>query len=326
MTALALLVPDCGRGVGLGHLERMLALADALRADVSVSVVVPENDTAVHRRVIDRGHAVLAVAGDIAGRALTAAKETSPDVLVIDGYSFDVAAQLRLRARAPLILVDDRGHPAACDLAINPAPGGESKRPDGADSFLGGAMYALLPSAVVEARNAAQDRDRGGRTVLVSTGAMDPQGLTARLVADLLAGDPVIEVTAVVGPEMDAASLPDDPRLAVLLAPATVAGALSLATVFSGAAGTTAVQAACVGVPAVITPVVANQSDQAAALAAAGCALVAPADQLAGECVRLLDDPQRRAQMGRLGRDLVDGGGAARVAGCVRRLVHARVR
>jgi hypothetical protein len=31
MTRRALLIPDCGVGTGLGHLERALALADALR-------------------------------------------------------------------------------------------------------------------------------------------------------------------------------------------------------------------------------------------------------------------------------------------------------
>lgn len=323
MTAAGLLIPDCGPGVGLGHLERMLALADALRPDVSVAVVVPAGDVAVLRRVADRGHATRPMAGSAAERALAASDQAPADVIVIDGYPFDATVQRRLRDRAALVVVDDLGAPTACDVAVNPAPGGEAKRPDGADVFLGGAAYALLSLSVVEARDTGA-AGAGRRSVLVSTGATDATGLTARVAAELLDHDATVEVVVVVGPEMDRAALPDHPRLTVLLAPSTLAGALAAATVFTGAAGTTAVQAACVGVPAVITAVVPNQLDQATALAAAGCALLAPSERLAGECLRLLDDPGRRTEMGRRGRELVDGQGAARVADCVRRLVHDR--
>jgi spore coat polysaccharide biosynthesis predicted glycosyltransferase SpsG len=325
MTVRALLVPDCGRGVGLGHLERMLALADALRPDVIASVVVP-TDAALQRRVADRGHVTVTVDGAAAGRALAAAAaaaEVPPDVIVLDGYSFDITTQQRLRELAPLIVVDDLAHPAACDVAVNPAPGGEAKRPDGAESFLGGVSYALLPAAVVEAREVVPRQGRGRRSVLVSTGAMDPAGITAQVVGELLRRDTALEVVAIVGPEMDRADLPDHPHLNVLVEPSTLAGALASATLFAGAAGTTAVQAACVGIPAVITPVVANQADQAAALVAAGCALVAAPGAIAAECLRLLEDPARCAEMARSGRAHVDGHGAARVADSVRRLVRA---
>lgn len=323
MTARALLVPDCGSGVGLGHLERMLALADALRPDMAAVVVLAAGERGLHRRVADRGHDSIEESGDSAGRASAAAGQLVLDVIVLDGYDFDVATQRQLRRRAPLIVVDDLGHPASCDLAVNPSPGGEGKRPSGADAFLGGSRYALVPPAVVEARQTVRRQGRGRRSVLVSTGATDVLGLTSRVAGDLLRRDPGVEVVAVVGPEMDRDDLPRHPHLNVLIEPSTLAGALTAATLFAGAAGTSAVQAACAGVPAVITPVVANQRDQAAALAAAGCAIVAAPDELAAQCLRLLDDPVRCAEMGRLGRDLVDGRGAARVADSVRRLVRA---
>jgi UDP:flavonoid glycosyltransferase YjiC (YdhE family) len=84
------------------------------------------------------------------------------------------------------------------------------------------------------------------------------------------------------------------------------------------------VQAACVGVPSVITPAVADQRSQADALVAAGCAIATEPAHLAAECLRLLDDTGLCDAMARRGRDLVDGRGAARVASAVRRLVHAR--
>ena len=77
MTLRALLAPDCGEGVGLGHLERMLALADALRTHSSVSLILPEGDAVLHRRVEDRGHTAVAVPGETATRVQAAI--TAPD-------------------------------------------------------------------------------------------------------------------------------------------------------------------------------------------------------------------------------------------------------
>ena len=191
MTARALLVPDCGPGVGLGHLERMLALADALSPDPTATVVVPAGDTALRRRVAARGHDAVEAAGDAGARALAAAATVKADVVVLDGYGFTVATQQRLRELAPLAVVDDLGQPSACDLAVNPAPGGETRPPEGAGAFLGGAAYALLSPAVVAAREATSGPPAaGGRSVLVTTGATDPRRLTRRVVEELLARDP----------------------------------------------------------------------------------------------------------------------------------------
>ncbi len=108
------------------------------------------------------------------------------------------------------------------------------------------------------------------------------------------------------------------------MAPPDLADVLAVCTVYVGAAGTTALQAACVGTPAVITPAVPNQQAQAEALARAGCALVADTALMAGACLTLLDDSDARATMAARGRALVDGRGAERVAEAIRHLVAAR--
>ena len=325
MTPRALLAADCGRGVGLGHLERMLALADALEPDVEVSMLIPQGDVVIRQRVADRGHAPLEAAGDTPARVAAVAGASVPfDVVVLDGYVFDVALQRRLRDRAPLSVVDDLCLPAACDLAVNPAPGGGALRPEGAGAFLGGAAYALIRESVVEARELALRHGREPRTVLVSTGATDPTDLGRSVSHTLLERDPVVQVTRVVGPDsldMDERALL---RERLLEAPPDLADGLATATVYVGAAGTTAVQAACVGCPAVITAAVSNQAAQAAALEAAGCAVVVDAANLADACLALLDDLPRRMEMAARGRALVDGCGAARVADAIRHLVAAR--
>lgn len=323
MTARAVLIPDCGGDVGLGHLERMLALADALGADVAARVVVPAGDAGLARRVAERGHNAIELAGSTAERAVAAGDSLSADVIVLDGYVFTLDVQRRLRATAPLVVVDDLGLPTAGDLAVNPSVGGERLRPEGAEAFVGGPDYALLSSAFLAARATVLELGHPPRTALVSSGATNLLDITEGFVDEVLARDATVYVVAVLGPEAVGTELPDDPRLEVLVAPSSLAAALARATVYAGAAGTTALQAACVGVPAVITAAVPNQVGPAAALVAAGCAVATEPRDLAAACLRLLDDPDRRDRMADAGRALVDGHGAARLADRVRTLVRA---
>jgi spore coat polysaccharide biosynthesis predicted glycosyltransferase SpsG len=325
VTPRALLCADCGSGVGLGHLERMLALADALQPDVEVVLLVPEADGSLRQRVTDRGHPVIAAPGGTADRVEGVVEvATSFAAVVLDGYVFDIALQRRLRARTPLVVVDDLQLPADCDLAVNPSPGGEDLAPVGATAFLGGAAYALIRKAVVDARESALRDGREVRTVLVSTGAMDLAGIGDTVSRELLEGDATVEIIRIIGPDSRDAVRDVHPRQHILVAPPHLADVLAASTVYVGAAGTTAVQAACIGTPAVISAAVRNQDAQAAALARAGCAVVADIGGLAAACLRLLDDPERRATMSERGRALVDGQGAIRVADAVRHLVAAR--
>jgi UDP-2,4-diacetamido-2,4,6-trideoxy-beta-L-altropyranose hydrolase len=325
VTPRALLCADCGSGVGLGHLERMLALADALQPDVEVVLLVPDGDHALQQRVTERGHALIAAPGETASRVERVVDSSASfTAVVLDGYVFDVDLQRRLRRRAPLVVVDDLQLPADCDIAVNPSPGGEELPPAGASTFLGGAAYALIRKAVVEARERTLRGGREPRTVLVSTGAMDLAGIGRTVSDELLRRDTTVEVIRVIGPDSRDTVRDTGPRERVLVSPPHLADVLADATVYVGAAGTTAVQAACVGTPAVITAAVSNQEAQAAALARAGCAVVADIGALAGACLALLDDRETRATMSERGRTLVDGRGAERVAGAIRHLVSAR--
>jgi len=322
-----LLVPDCGPGTGLGHLERLLAVADALRETAAhCTVAVPHGDAALRQRVAARGHAPVEMPGDVADRAVAACSEVSPDAVVLDAYGVPVAVHSALRRQCSLVVVDDLQGDCDCDLAVNPSPGGEAMRPRGAATFLGGARYSPLSSAYLEARAQRDERGAEARTVLLSTGATALGGLGAQLARELLRCDAGVRVLAVAGPEVDTAALPVDPRVELLEMPATLGPSLARATVYAGAAGQTSLQAACVGVPAVLVAAVDNQQAQARALEAAGCAMRATADGAAAAAVALLDDSDRLAAMARCGRELIDGRGAERVAEAVLALVAGRAR
>jgi UDP-2,4-diacetamido-2,4,6-trideoxy-beta-L-altropyranose hydrolase len=246
-------------------------------------------------------------------------------MVVLDGYVFEPDLQRNFRNRAPLTVVDDLCLPTDCDLAVNPSPGGEDMRPNGADAFLGGAAYALVRASFLEARESVLRRGSPPRTVLVSTGATDLDGIGEQLTAKLIRADGTVDVIRVVGPDVPTTGAGGGGRDRLLVAPGSLAEALASATIYAGAAGTTAVQAACVGIPAVITAAVPNQVAQAAALERAGCAVVADSRDLASVCLELLEDDARRRRMAACGRSLVDGRGALRVADAIFALTRTRV-
>ncbi len=107
----------------------------------------------------------------------------------------------------------------------------------------------------------------------------------------------------------------------VLTALPSLQDVLLAADVVVATAGQTALEAAACGAPAVLLALDAFQAEQAERLVAAGAALLArSADEAAILAARLLNDPQRRAELSAAGRATLDGCGAHRVAAALSRL------
>ena len=162
------------------------------RPDVDVAMLVPQDDVAIRRRVTDRGHAPLEAAGDTPARVAAVAAASTPfDVVVLDGYVFDVALQRRLRDRAPLSVVDDLGLPSDCDLAVNPVPRWRSVATRRGRAPFSAARHMRSSDGPLWKRASSRlRRGRQPRTVLVSTGATDPTGLGRSVSHALLDRDP----------------------------------------------------------------------------------------------------------------------------------------
>jgi UDP-2,4-diacetamido-2,4,6-trideoxy-beta-L-altropyranose hydrolase len=326
MTPRVMLVAECGRGVGLGHVERALALADALEPRIASTVAIPRDDVIIER-VTARGYEPLVLRGGIGQRAATAARLKQPVALIVDAYNLAVSCQRELHSLTPLVVVDDLAHECDCDLAVNPSAGGADLKPSGARAFIGGADYAVMSSPYRVARATHAEHPPHSGRVLVGTGAMAFGGLGLKIAGELVTICPAAQVTLVLGPE---AEIPGagahDPRITILASPATLADLLAEHSLFVGAAGTTALQAACVGLPSVIFPVVANQQRQATQLASAGCAVLCTINDAAAVAAHLIGDNATLAGMSAAGRSLVDGLGADRVAAAVLSLIAGGVR
>jgi len=196
---------DGNSQIGLGHVMRLLALAEILRADFTETVLL-----------IQAPDAALTALGQAAGVMVTALLAALPtkeaadllpallrptDILVLDGYGFTYEYQAAVRSLvARLVCLDDlHAFPFAADLVLNPAggitPAAYDLRQFGA-RLLAGPGYAPLRA---DFSFAPHDSTASPSRVLVCLGGADPRHLTQATAAALLALPGVAHVHAVVG-------------------------------------------------------------------------------------------------------------------------------
>ncbi len=332
MTDSLLLRVDASEELGMGHFMRGLALAQAWREATGgpVRFLAATLPPAALDRLAAEGFGCDLVADE---DALLARIAESPEAwLAIDGRHFSADEVMGLAIVASrCLMIDDHGalDHYGVDLIVNPNLFAEPRLYDGRcpamTQRLCGARYALLRR---ELRHAVADhapRPDGPLRILLTLGGSDPHHLTIPLARAILraSGDRA-ETTAVIGPggrEPDLSSLgaAERSRLTVLRQPPDWPAPLAASDLAVSAAGTTLLELAALGVPALW--VSNNEGEEAAAsqAEAAGCGrYLAPVTDLddtalAAGLSALLDDPDRRAAMAAAGRRLVDGAGAARV-------------
>lgn len=355
---------DASVTIGSGHVARCLTLAAQLAQDGDeVCFVCRQLPEVLAARIGAEGHRLLRLPPpaaepsdrnahgnwlgvswqqDAEDTAAAIASIGAVDWLVVDHYALDARWQSRLRGQAARIMViddlADRDHD--CDLlvdhnvAADPMARYEGRVPRDA-LCLAGPRFALLRPEWSARRAARQLMDegavRGLQRVLVSYGGTDPTGETLKAVAALAGLSFPVRADVVVGaahPQRehvesevarhDFATLHvDTPHLAEL------ADAADLAL---GAAGGSALERCCVGLPSVLTVCGANQAPGAAAIAATGAALqLGDADTVTAMRLRAVLEglhacPELLARMSQQALVLCDGQGVRRVAQRMRAL------
>ncbi|MBD2715011.1 UDP-2,4-diacetamido-2,4,6-trideoxy-beta-L-altropyranose hydrolase [Microvirga sp. STR05] len=202
-----LLRADGNSHIGLGHVMRLLALAEILRDEAAECLfLVREPSPELQVQLTEAGCAVLTVpVQPLAEEAAWLVRHIllATDVLVLDGYAFTYSYQNTVRgAVARLVYLDDlHSFPLAADVVLNPA-GGLSLthydlRQPGARLLVGPA-YAPLRSAFRQASSWPASTALPD-TVMVCLGGADPTHQTRHVAAALLALPSVAQVHAVLG-------------------------------------------------------------------------------------------------------------------------------
>jgi UDP-2,4-diacetamido-2,4,6-trideoxy-beta-L-altropyranose hydrolase len=271
--------------------------------------------------------------GKDAAEAVAAVGRDRVDWLVVDHYALDASWESRLRACAAHVLVIDdlanRTHD--CDILLNQNLGREPGSyaglvPDGC-RVLTGAQFALLRPefASLRPRSLARRLQVPPERVLVSLGGVDKDNETGKVLEGLAASalPDNLCITVVMGPNApwiaqvrnQAARMPWPTR--VVVGVPHLAALMAECDLAIGAAGSTAWERCCLGVPTLTVVLAENQRAGAQALEAAGACFTL------GEGVRLCQDIEAKLRqvsapgvlerMRRASAKITDGAGTARV-------------
>jgi spore coat polysaccharide biosynthesis predicted glycosyltransferase SpsG len=275
-----------------------------------------------------------------------AIQDFRPRVVLFDAYR-PMERELRLarRSGAAVVLLEegaDRGT-APVDVRIDPSVdagrprrgcAGGPVRPAGLR--LNGLRFVCLRPEIVRlarrrraARGAGGGRAAGGSRavrILVTLGGGKAPGLP-RLVGDLRRAVAIRPIPAsshryrwaVCTPMARAA-----PGAHFLTDPPAVARAMASADVAVSAAGTTAWELACLGVPAALWVMARNQEPIARALVGRAAIVCPRRRDLPRALLRLLHDLGLRSRLSRAGQEMIDGRGAGRAAAAILRRLGGR--
>lgn len=350
---------DASVEIGAGHVMRCLTLADALRGrGARCLFLCRPHDGHLLELVAARGHEAVALparrgetASDAAapvhahwlgtGWASDAADSRDalagrrPDWLVVDHYALERRWERAMRphCRRLLVIDDLADRPHDCDLLLDQNLGRRAEDyrgllPAGAQALAGPRHALLRPQfAALRAESLARRQHPRLERLLVSMGGVDKDDVTGA-VLDALHGCDLprdLQVTVAMGPQAPwraqvqtrAAAMPRPTR--VLVGAGDMARLMAEADLAVGAAGGSAWERCAVALPSLVVVVADNQRFSAAALDAAGAALLLGEvgaggwrERLAAALSRLADPDARRAMAAAAAR-VTDGLGAQRV-------------
>lgn len=337
---------DGGETIGLGHIMRCLAVAEALMERETrclfAAAALPD---AAERRLRASGVEVVRLnvsAGGDGDRAATAALAAHAGAVVLDGYGFGSGYRAGVAAVGRPVLAFDDGAftgqhppgPLSAALVVNASsgavPADYAVSAPGARLLLGPAHAPVRREVRHAAARPVLPLDRR-RSVLLTFGGSDPLALTApciRLLAPRLPSG--VRLVAVVGggspwlEDCRAAAAPFGERVAVHFDTPAMGELMAGAGLAVSAAGGTVAELAALALPALLAVVADNQAPAAAAGAAgmpSWCRVVdvrgggeQAAARITAAALALWDDPPRRQAMSDAARGRVDGQGAGRIA------------
>lgn len=344
---------DSSDAIGTGHLMRCLTLAEGLRArGAGCLFVMRDLPGAQLRAVGERGFATAilpapkreAPRGGLAHSEwlgvdqeedivdTLAALPDPQDWLVVDHYALDSRWHTALRARARQVLVIDdiADRSLDCDVLVDQnlqlADDRYSGLTPSSTRKLLGPRYALLRKSFSDLRKQAGQLERIDlRRILVFLGGVDAAGGTlSALQAIELAEIDHVSIDVVIGPrnarrtEIEAWCKARKNARLVASGP-EIAELMMRADLSIGAAGVTAWERCCLGLPTLLLTIAHNQRDGARALARHGAVIwggdvaETPPSDLAAILRLMAHKPEHLVHLSNAAAVICDGDGVRRV-------------
>jgi spore coat polysaccharide biosynthesis predicted glycosyltransferase SpsG/CMP-N-acetylneuraminic acid synthetase len=318
---------DGSASLGMGHVFRSLAIADALRetSRAEIAFLMSAEHQEGLLQVSREGYPVRAISGAKAEAALEHVRDYSPSILINDlptleeGY---LRALSHLGATTVNLVdtMDDLETDEYAQVIVS-VMNAERETPEG---FYGGPRYAILRSHF---QGREKEIRKDPQKVLLTFGGSDPQGLTLKAASALEALDPSVEVVAVAGPafslrrEFEALQRTMVRKVPLIHdAQGHIADLMLEADLVLCSGGMSVYEIAALGTPGVVLGQNAREESRMRGFSCHGTIeYLGLGTEVGGEEVleavsRLLFDPGRRREMSERGRALVDGLGASRAA------------
>ena len=321
---------DANTQIGMGHLMRCLALAQAWQdASGQVTVVTACQNEELQQRLCEEGldlRLLIHPYPDTADWDYTRDILTAyPDAwLVLDGYHFDEVYQQRVKdADHRLLVIDDMAqlehyyadillnqnlHAAELHYSCEPYT-----------RLLLGTHYVLLQRKFLVWRDWQRDVPELARRVLVTMGGSDPENHTLKVIEALQQVDvPGLEATVVIGASsqhadvVEAAARHSHVPIRLIRDARDMPGLMAGADIAIAMAGSTVWELMFMGLPAILTAASDNQQPVARSAADADAAIWVDcelAEKMAKAIESLSRDNALRLEMARKGKQLVDGKG-----------------
>jgi UDP-2,4-diacetamido-2,4,6-trideoxy-beta-L-altropyranose hydrolase len=343
MLGHVLIRADAGARLGIGHVMRCLAFAQAWQdaggqvefLSASVSPLLRLRLASERMEVTD----ALAPPGSDSDAGATIARATSIGAkwIVVDGYQFGSEFQQSLKdAGFKLLFIDDYGHcdHYCADLVLNQNLYAHERlytQRHKRTTLLLGARYALLRREFLCWDGFQRRTPSVARKLLVTLGGADPDNVIVKVLQALAAlRHDDVDVRAVLGPaNQHAKQQLESSRFenVELLADVTkMPDQMAWADMAISGAGSTCWELLYMQVPSLLIVLADNQRGVAAELQERGlswdlgCANNLSSERIATAVRQLLASTRNRERMSELGRNLVDGKGAFRIIQAVNEL------
>jgi len=325
---------DGGPNIGMGHIQRCLALSSELEKNGAEILFISKKDKAIKKKIQREGFEVMVLKDKIDLKedlkdTINAIKTYRADGVITDSYAIGEHYLVEVKTIIPLLVsIDDLAKISFfSDIVINQNICTKElnyRSLTGKTEFLLGPEYALLRE---EFSNPGKRKvNREVNNILITLGGADPLNLTPEILKILGKISRDFSLTAIIGPffenksEIEKAARGIDKKVEFIYDSHKMSKIMLASDLAISGGGTTLYELAATGTPAISFCLAENQRKNVEGLSDYGTLINfgwgAEIDglELREQTTKLIDDFFSRAKMSQLGRELVDGRGTQRIS------------
>lgn len=328
---------DGGSNIGMGHIQRCLALSGQLRKNGAKIVFVSKKDETIEKKIKEEGFEVIALKTNIGLEedlkdTINTIEARRTDVVITDSYAIDEGYLTEIKKIVPLLVsIDDLAEiffPS--DIVINQniyAKNLNYRSLTGKTEFLLGPKYTLLRE---EFSNLGKRKiNEKVKNVLITLGGSDFFNLTPKILKLLDGISQDFEITVVIGPffknivEIERTTKEINKKVELVYNSHKMNKIMLASDLAVTGGGITLHELAVTGTPALAFCLADNQLRNIKGMAETGTLINMGWGNNWGEerfykkINELIDNHVLRRRVSKLGQELVDGKGSQRVSAVI---------